>query len=206
MLFEGLKGCLKGTSMAVYGYQRVSTKEQNLSRQTKQLVDYGIEPSMIYTDKESGGKIHRDGLDNLLSIAKEGDKVVVIALSRLSRSLHQLLSISEDFDKRGIELVSLKENIDTSTASGKLFFGVTAAFAQYERDINNERTKEGLAAAKRKGSKLGRPKVDAGKLDEAMELYSRGALSVKEIAQLKGVSESVIYRAAKKRGLSFGCI
>lgn len=190
--------------MTVYGYQRVSTKEQNLDRQTQQLAAYGIEPENIYTDKDSGGKVHRKGLDELLSKVTSGDKVVVIELSRLARSVNQLLSISEDFQKRSIELVSLKEQIDTSTAAGKLFFTISAAFSQFEKDMIQDRTKQGLAAAKAKGIKLGRPKAKQEVVDEAMRLYKEASMTVKQIAAATGLSEPTIYRKAKEYGYRKG--
>lgn len=191
--------------MTVYGYQRVSTKEQNLDRQTQQLTAYGIKPGNIYTDKDSGGKVHRKGLDELLSKVTSGDKVVVIELSRLARSVNQLLSISEDFQKRCIELVSLKEQIDTSTAAGKLFFTISAAFSQFEKDMIQDRTKQGLAAAKAKGIKLGRPKAKQEAVDEAMRLYKEASMTVKQIAAATGLSEPTIYRKAKEYGYRKGC-
>ena len=190
--------------MTVYGYQRVSTKEQNLDRQTQQLAAYGIEPENIYTDKDSGGKVHRKGLDELLSKVTSGDKVVVIELSRLARSVNQLLSISEDFQKRSIELVSLKEQIDTSTAAGKLFFTISAAFSQFEKDMIQDRAKQGLAAAKAKGIKLGRPKAKQEAVDEAMRLYKEASMTVKQIAAATGLSEPTIYRKAKEYGYRKG--
>lgn len=190
--------------MTVYGYQRVSTKEQNLDRQSQQLVAHGIKPENIYTDKDSGGKVHRKGLDELLSKVTSGDKVVVIELSRLARSVNQLLSISEDFQKRSIELVSLKEQIDTSTAAGKLFFTISAAFSQFEKDMIQDRTKQGLAAAKAKGIKLGRPKAKQEAVDEAMRLYKEASMTVKQIAAATGLSEPTIYRKAKEYGYRKG--
>lgn len=190
--------------MAIYGYQRVSTAEQNLARQTQALIAYGIAPEDVYTDKESGGKMHRKALDELLSKVEGGDTVVVLSFDRLARSVSQLLAISEDFAERGINLVSIKENIDTTTACGKLFFTVTAAFAEFEKSMNNERTKQGLAAAKRNGINLGRPKVETGKIEEAMRLYRDGSMTVAQISKAVGISESSVYRAARAAGLRKG--
>lgn len=188
--------------MTTYGYQRVSTTGQRLARQTKELLEQGIEAVNIYTDKDSGGKVHRDGLDKLLSIVEPGDKVVVMSFDRLARSVSQLLTISEDFQERGIELVSIKEQIDTSTATGKLFFTISAAFAQFEKDINNERTKQGLAVVKAKGVKLGRPSVPKEKLDEAVRLYKQGNMTMKQISSAVHISPSPIYRELRRLNIT----
>jgi DNA invertase Pin-like site-specific DNA recombinase len=180
--------------MTVYGYQRVSTREQNLGRQTEELLSYGIEPANIYTDKTSGGKAHRAGLDAMLAVLERGDKVVILSFDRLARSITQLLALSEDFERRGIELVSIKECVDTSTPTGKFFFTMTAAFAQFEREINNERTRQGLAVAKKSGKKLGRPVVNKQDLKRAIELYKSGGMTANEIAKATGISRATLYR------------
>lgn len=183
--------------MTVYGYQRVSTKEQNLGRQTNELIAYGIEPSNIYTDKISGGKAHRKGLDSMLAVLERGDKVVVLSFDRLARSITQLLMLSEEFERRGIELVSLKEQIDTSTPTGKLFFTISAAFAEFEREIINERTRQGLAVAKESGKKLGRPKANKEDLQRAAQLYKTGGMTANEVAKATGVSRATLFRYLK---------
>lgn len=188
--------------MTVYGYQRVSRATQNLDRQTQQLAAYGIEPENIYTDKDSGGKVHRKSLDELLGKVKPGDTVVVLSFDRLARSLSQLLAISEDFQKKGIELISLHEGLNTSTPQGKLYFSITGAFAQFERDMNNQRTKEGLAATKANGVKLGRPKANKQAIEEAIRLYEGGNLTMKQISNAVGLSPSLIYRELKERGIT----
>lgn len=188
--------------MTVWGYQRVSTSGQRLSRQTDELLNQGIAPENIFTDKDSGGKVHRKGLDELLSIVKPGDKVVVMSFDRLARSVSQLLSISEDFQKRDIELVSVKEQIDTTSPCGKLFFTITAAFAQFEKDMNNERTKQGLEAAKKRGTKLGRPKANQERLNEAVMLYQYSSMTMKQISNAVGISPSPIYRELKRLSIT----
>jgi DNA invertase Pin-like site-specific DNA recombinase len=188
--------------MTIYGYQRVSTAGQKLSRQTDELLNQGIAPENIYTDKDSGGKVHRNGLDELLSKVQPGDKVVVMSFDRLARSVSQLLSISEDFQSRGIELVSVKEQIDTTSPCGKLFFTITAAFAQFEKDMNNERTKQGLEAAKKRGAKLGRPKANQESLNEAVRLYKEGNMTMRQISNATGISPSPIYRELKRLGIT----
>ena len=184
--------------MTTYGYERVSRATQRLSRQTDELLSQGVAPENIYTDKDTGGKVHRKGLDELLSKVQPGDKVVVMSFDRLARSVSQLLSISEDFQRRGIELVSIKEQIDTTSPCGKLFFTITAAFAQFEKDMNNERTKQGLQAAKKRGAKLGRPRVNQESLNEAVRLYKDGNMTMRQISNATGISPSPIYRELKR--------
>ena len=184
--------------MTTYGYERDSRATQRLSRQTDELLSQGVAPENIYTDKDTGGKVHRKGLDELLSKVQPGDKVVVMSFDRLARSVSQLLSISEDFQRRGIELVSIKEQIDTTSPCGKLFFTITAAFAQFEKDMNNERTKQGLQAAKKRGAKLGRPRVNQESLNEAVRLYKDGNMTMRQISNATGISPSPIYRELKR--------
>ena len=180
----------------------MSRDSQRLSRQTDELLSQGVAPENIYTDKDTGGKVHRKGLDELLSKVQPGDKVVVMSFDRLARSVSQLLSISEDFQRRGIELVSVKEQIDTSTPCGKLFFTITAAFAQFEKDMNNERTKQGLQAAKKRGAKLGRPRANQESLNEAVRLYEEGNMTMRQISNATGISPSPIYRELKRLGIT----
>lgn len=201
-LYLGTKGTVKGFEMTTWGYQRVSTKEQCLDRQTQALAAHGVPLENIYTDKDSGGKVHRQGLDELLGKVQPGDKVVVLSFDRLARSLSQLLAISEDFNKKGIELQSIKEQIDTTSPCGKLFFSITGAFAQFEKDMNNQRTKEGLAAARNNGVKLGRPKASQEKIEEAIRLYQAGSLSMKDISKIVDLSPSLIYRELKARNIT----
>lgn len=188
--------------MTIFGYERVSSQHQKCDRQTQQLIAYGIDAANIYTDKDSGGKVHRKSLDELLNKVETGDKVVVVELSRLARSVSQLLSISEDFEKRGIELVSLKEQIDTSTAAGKLFFTISAAFAQFEKDMNNERTRQGLEAAKAKGVKLGRPRASSKALNEACRLYQESGMTMNQVCAAVGLSRARVYKEIQARGIT----
>jgi len=113
------------------GYARVSTTEQNLDRQLDLLRSCGVEK--IYTEKMSGTKRDRPELNKLLERMEEGDTVVIESLSRLGRSTKDLIELVELFEKKGVQLVSLKESIDTSTSTGKLLFAIMSALAQFER-------------------------------------------------------------------------
>lgn len=181
-----------------FGYCRVSTREQNLDRQIEALEAEGIEAKNIFTDKISGVKEKRPGLDDMLSRLREGDTVVILSFDRLARSTKQLLEYVEMFNEMGVDLISLHERVDTTTPQGKLFFTVSAAFAEFERSIIKQRQAEGIAVAKEQGRMKGRPKVDPDKLEEAMALYGSGQYSVRRIQAITGVSSATIYRELNK--------
>lgn len=189
-------------SKKTFGYARVSTRHQHEDRQVKALSEYGIRQEDIYVDKVSGLKEHRPALDKLLSLLQEGDTVVVSSFDRLARSTKQLLELAERFNKEGVRLVSLKENLDTSTPQGKLFFTISAAFAEFERSLIEERREEGTEIAKERGVKFGRPESSEEKIEAAISLYLDGKLSVDSIAKTCGVSRATIYNKLKARGIS----
>ena len=139
----------------VFGYARVSTEQQNLDRQIDMLQKYGVDS--INNVKITGTIRNRPELENLLDRLTEGDTVVVESLSRLGRSTKDLIWLMETFNAKSVNLVSLKESIDTTTSTGKLLFTLMSALAQFERDVLADRTKEGLAAARDRGRKCGRP-------------------------------------------------
>ena len=196
------RGCQAMATAKVFGYARVSTAEQHLDRQIKALHDYGIADDCIFADKISGMADSRPALDDLLSRLRDGDTVVVSSFDRLARSTKQLLELSEHFANEGVNLVSLKEQIDTSTPQGKLFFTISSAFAEFERAIIKERQAEGQAIAKSKGVRMGRPKVDGKDADMAMELFEKSAMTVADIARACNMSRQSVYNLAKERGIT----
>ena len=139
-----------------FGYARVSTEDQDLSLQLAALQKHGIPLDQIYSDKASGSTMERKELSALLKILRPGDTVVVWKLDRLGRTMSGVVEAAEGFRKGSIELISLTEKIDTSTAMGKAFFHIIVAFAQLERDMISERTKAGMAARKANGAKFGK--------------------------------------------------
>ena len=175
------------------GYARVSTLDQNLERQLDMLRQHGVD--QIFQEKMSGTKRDRPELNKLLAHVTEGDTIVVESLSRLGRSTKDLIELMELLKERGVQLVSLKESIDTSTPTGKLLFTLMSAMAQFERDVIAERTQEGLKAARARGRKGGRPKCDGRKLQQALKLYDAGRHTVKEIEELTGIKKATLYRA-----------
>ena len=180
----------------VFGYARVSTEQQSLDRQLDMLTQYGVDK--IYNEKMTGITRNRPELEKLLERLTEGDTVVVESLSRLGRSTKDLIALMETFNSKGVNLVSLKESIDTTSSTGKLLFTLMSTLAQFERDVIADRTREGLASAKARGRKGGRPSIESDKIRKAIKLYHSGEYSMKEITELTGVCKSTIYNNLKK--------
>jgi DNA invertase Pin-like site-specific DNA recombinase len=179
----------------IYGYARVSTLDQNLDRQKDALRAYGVE--RIFCEKVSGAKKSRPELDKMLAILESGDSVVIESLSRLGRSVKNLSELMESFNEKGIRLISLKESVDTTSATGRLLFTIISSLAAFERETLIERTNEGLASARARGKLGGRPKTDEAVLKKAVALYRTGEYSLADIQELTGVSKSTLYRALK---------
>lgn len=177
----------------VFGYARVSTQDQELARQIDALTKYGVDE--VFTEKMTGTRANRPELNRLKDKVRTGDTVVIESLSRLGRSTKDLLSLIEDWNHQGVKLVSLKESIDTTTPTGKLLLTVLSAISQFERDITVQRTNEGLQAARARGRKGGRPKVDSKAIAKAVKLYHAQTHSVKEITAICGISQATLYRA-----------
>lgn len=136
------------------GYVRVSTAEQNTARQDLMMEQLGVDK--VFVDKLSGKNTNRPQLKAMLEYVREGDTLIVESYSRLSRSLIDLLTIVEELNKKQVEFISLKEQIDTTTPTGRLFMHMSASFAQYEREIIVQRTREGVAIAKAEGKYKGK--------------------------------------------------
>jgi len=181
------------------GYARVSTQDQNLELQHDALKEAGCE--RIFEDKMSGAKAARPGLMEAISFMRAGDTLVIWKLSRLGRSLKQLIETVQALQEKSIELKSLNESLDTATATGKLLFHIIAAFAQFERDNMIENTKAGLDAARARGKKGGRPKkLDDKKAQLAREWSQDKNRSVKEICDLLKISRATYYNYTSLNG------
>lgn len=176
------------------GYARVSTFDQNLDLQIDALEKFGCEK--IFNDEGvSGAKSDRPGLNEAILFLRPGDTLVVWKLDRLGRSIEHLRSTVFDLQKRGIEFASVQDVIDTSTASGRLFFNIMASMAEFERDLLKERTQAGLAAARARGKKGGRPKtVTESQVKRARELVKNPDLTIVEICKIIGVTRPTYYR------------
>ena len=175
------------------GYARVSTQDQNLDLQKDALKAAGCEN--IYTDKMSGSKKNRPGLEEILGFIRKGDTLVVWRLDRLGRSLKHLIQVLNQLDERGVYFKSIQESLDTSTPGGKLIFHVFGALAEFERDIVRERTMAGLAAARARGRKGGRPrKLSRKQVEMARKLMKDISIPIGDICKTLGVSKATLYR------------
>jgi len=181
------------------GYARVSSGEQNLDLQRDALTVAGC--SIIHEDEGvSGVARRRPGLDQALTMLKQGDTLVTWRLDRLGRSLPHLIELVSALQDRGCGFVSLNEAIDTSSAGGKLVFHIMGALAEFERALIVERTRAGMTSARKRGRHLGRPRVLSGaQLDKAREEIAGDRETTASMASLLGVSRSTLWRALRNR-------
>ena len=177
------------------GYARVSTLDQNPAPQLDALRDAGC--GRIFEDRASGARSDRPGLAEALGWMREGDTLVVWRLDRLGRSLPQLVATVKTLEERGFGLRSLTEGIDTASASGTLVFHVFGALAQFERDLTRERTMAGLAAARARGRRGGRPvklTPELRRRAEAMLRDTKGYPFVSDVIRSLPVGRTAFYR------------
>ena len=181
------------------GYARVSTDEQNLDLQLDALTAAGCE--QVFTDDGVSGTVQsRHGLNQALGALSDGDSLVIWKLDRLGRSLSFLISLAERFERSGIGFCSLSDNIDTTTASGKFFFHMMGAMAEFERSLISERTKAGMKSARSRGKHLGRRQtLTSAQVAHARELVETEQQTISGAAELMGVSRWTVHRALKKR-------
>jgi DNA invertase Pin-like site-specific DNA recombinase len=174
------------------GYARVSTQDQNLGLQCEALTKVGC--TKILEDKLSGSRADRPGFANTLEMLRDGDTLVVWKLDRLGRSVKNLVDLVGSLEKRGIQFRSLTDAIDTGTPSGRFFFHVMASLAQMERELTVERTRAGLAVARRLGRVGGRKRLmTEGKVEAARQLLASGT-PPRDVAENIGVSVPTLYR------------
>ena len=181
------------------GYIRVSKSDgsQSLDLQLDALINAGVDSKRIYKDLASGRKDHRSGLENCLKALQPGNNLVIWKLDRLGRDLKHLVNMVDELNNQNIGLKVLAGNgaqIDTSTANGKLIFGIFAALAEFERSLIIERTKAGLEAARARGKKGGRPrKMDITTIKMAMLAMSDKNAVAKEVAKKLGITTTTLY-------------
>lgn len=179
-------------------YVRVSTVEQNEARQLEALEKHGIEK--WYIEKVSGKDTNRPKLKEMLEYVREGDTVYIHDFSRLARSTKDLLSIFEELTAKGVNLVSNKENLDTSTAAGKLMLTMIAAINEFERQNLLERQREGIEIAKREGKFKGGQvkKIDETTFQNLLAKYNNRELNKVEFAAALGISRPTLDKLLKE--------
>jgi DNA invertase Pin-like site-specific DNA recombinase len=178
--------------VALIGYARVSTDDQSVDLQLDSLTQAGC--ARIFTEKASGALDDRPELAKLLDHLREGDTVVVYRLDRLGRSLRHLIDTVRLFEERGVGFRSLTEGVDTTSAGGRLVFHIFGALAEFERELIRERTRAGLAAARARGRRGGRPSVMTEERRAlARRLYDEGK-PLASIAETLAVSRATLYR------------
>ncbi|MDR2239274.1 MAG: recombinase family protein [Zoogloeaceae bacterium] len=179
------------------GYARVSTQEQETHLQTDALKAAGVKK--IFEEKRSGGDRNRPILKKVLDTLKPGDTLVVFKLDRVARSLKHLLEILEIIESKGAGFKSLTETIDTTNAAGRMMMQIIGAFAEFEKTLIAERTKAGMAAAVKRGSKLGRPySIPKEQQPEMMRLWKSGRHTKTELARMYKTHISSVKRTIKR--------
>ena len=185
------------------GYIRVSTIEQNEERQVRALIEKGVLEENIYIDKQSGKNTNRDNLKALLAFCRKGDVVITESISRIARNTKDLLSIVEQLTNKGVDFISLKESIDTSTPQGKFMLTVFGAMAELERDSILERQREGIAIAKEQGLYQGRQKmkIDRENFEAVVKEWRADKITAVEAMKRLGIKPNTFYRRVKEWGL-----
>lgn len=188
------------------GYARVSKSDgsQSTDLQCDALLSAGVSDKHIYQDLVSGKNDERSGLENCLKALREGDTLIVWKLDRLGRNLHHLVNTVHDLTARGIGLKVLTGHgaaIDTTTAAGKLVFGIFAALAEFEREMIRERTLAGMASARARGRKGGRPhKMTPAKLRLAMASLGKLETKIGPLCEELGITKQTLYRHVSPTG------
>jgi len=181
--------------MAIIGYARVSTKEQDNQLQVEALETAGCE--RIFTEKQSGTTTkNRVELANCISYMREGDTLLVTRIDRLARSLRDLQNLVYDLKAIGIVLRAIEQPIDTGTAAGKAFLDMLGVFAEFETNIRRERQLEGIAKAKAEGRYMGRKPTAKAKSEQVVELIGQG-FTKKAVAEELGMGVASVYRILK---------
>ena len=181
----------KGTSASRIGYARVSSVGQNLDSQIDALREAGCEK--IFTDRMTGSRLDRSGWDQMMAYVRPGDTLVVTELSRMTSSLLDLLETAKALQQRRIELVSLRESIDTTTATGRCFLSMMGAIHQMERELRAERAAAGRASARARGKTGGRPRTDAARLENARILYENSGKTAAVVGAVAGVGRRTFF-------------
>lgn len=178
------------------GYIRVSTQEQNTIRQEVLMETLGVEE--IYIDRMSGKNTDRPELKRMMQFVRRDDTVIVESISRFARNTKDLLELVEQLSAKGVEFISQKESIDTSTPAGKFMLTVFAAVAELERSYLLQRQAEGIALSKAQGKYKGRKPKELPNVDKVMDKWRKGELTAAAAMKEIGISKSTFYRLAQK--------
>jgi len=186
-----------------YGYCRVSSADQNENRQLDAMEALKIPREQVFLDKQSGKNTARPGLRQLLDIVKNGDTVVVESVSRFARNTKDLLDLIDKLTVKGVEFVSQKEHIDTSTPTGKFMLTVFGAVAELERGYILQRQAEGIAAAKARGVRFGRPAIKPPEnFTVLVKQWERGEMALQELLVQTGLKETTFYRRLREHRIT----
>jgi DNA invertase Pin-like site-specific DNA recombinase len=187
------------------GYIRVSSVDQNEIRQIEALKNLGVEK--FFAEKVSGKNMDRPKLIELLDFVREGDKIYIESISRLARNTLDFLNIVKTLSEKQVEVVSLKELIDTSTPQGKFMLTVFGALYELERDSIKQRQMEGIAIAKLSGTQFGRPKIEIDQqFIQEYRIWKKEIQTASSAIKNLGLSRSTFYRKVKEYEESFNKI
>ncbi len=178
------------------GYIRVSTQEQNTIRQEELMTSLGVE--QIYIDRMSGKNTNRPELQNMMDFIRKGDTVVVESISRFARNTRDLLDLVEKLAEKGVEFVSQKEAIDTSTPTGKFMLTVFGAVAELEREYILQRQREGIDIAKANGVYTGRKSIEPPGFSQVVARWRQGEITATAAMKQLGMSRATFYRKIKQ--------
>ncbi|MDO4515556.1 MAG: recombinase family protein [Bacillota bacterium] len=178
------------------GYVRVSTEDQNTARQEALMESLAVDE--LFLDRMSGKSCHRPELQRMMTFVRKGDTVIVESISRFARNTRDLLDLVEQLTEKGVEFVSKKEAIDTTTPTGKFMLTVFGAVAELEREYILQRQREGIAIAKAKGKYTGRKPIQHPEFEQVLQQWRRGEITAAEAMRKLGMAKSTFYRKARK--------
>jgi len=182
-----------------YAYIRVSTSDQHEDRQVIAMDELRIPPENIFTDKLSGKDTKRPQLNELMKTVQSGDKVIVESISRFARNTRDLLDLVEQLTAKGVEFVSQKEKIDTSTPTGKFMLAVFGAVAELERGYLLQRTLEGVSAARKRGVRFGRPtKQPPNDFTNIVRKWRKKEISIHEALKICDMGKTTFYQRLRE--------
>lgn len=177
------------------GYIRISTTDQNIARQEVLMQELGVD--QVFIDRMSGKNTDRPELKRMMTFVREGDTVIVESISRFARNTRDLLELVEQLTSKGVEFVSQKEAIDTSTPTGKFMLTIFGAVAELEREYILQRQREGIAVAKANGTYKGRKPIQCPEFDQVVSLWRAGKLTAVEAMKRLDMKPSTFYRKVK---------